>query len=310
MRHRLPILSLLLLAASCSLPSPARAETFHTCAGFIDSVPATISTQGVWCLRKDLATAITVGAAIRITANNVTIDCNRFKLGGLAGGDGSQANGIYADDVQNATVRNCNIRGFGYGVNLDSGDGHLVEDNRFDNMLSQGISICCGSNNTVQRNQVYGTGGSTIFTSATAISATGNIQDNVVRDVNARASGIARGISAGNWGASIRDNVVTYIVSDATGTSTAIGIHSSDSMQTVEGNIVSALYAAPTGAAIGIHATSSLAQIVDNRISTSQAGVYGIRGSGADTVCKDNTAVNFTTAFSSCEASEGNVASP
>ena len=42
-------------------PREARAETYQTCAGFIDALPATITTQGVWCLRKDLGTAMASG---------------------------------------------------------------------------------------------------------------------------------------------------------------------------------------------------------------------------------------------------------
>src|SRR5690606_11400981 len=54
-----PLAALILLAAVAGLafaPGNARAENHHTCEGFIDALPATISTQGVWCLRKDLAT--------------------------------------------------------------------------------------------------------------------------------------------------------------------------------------------------------------------------------------------------------------
>src|SRR5688500_5888635 len=99
-------------------PREARAETYQTCAGFIDALPATITTQGVWCLRKDLGTAMASGAAITIATNNVTIDCNNFKVGGLAAGAGTQAVGIQVSGKQNATIRNCAIRGFYRGAVL------------------------------------------------------------------------------------------------------------------------------------------------------------------------------------------------
>ena len=301
---------LAIAAAAASGSSGVRAETFHTCAGFIDSVPATIDAQGVWCLRRDLSTGIASGSAINITVNNVTIDCNGFKLGGLPAGDASQARGIRAFDVQNAAVRNCKIRGFAVGLHLDQGEGHLVEDNRFDNNLTVGISICCGSNNIVQRNIVYDTGGSTVFTAATGITALGHVRDNIVRGVHANGSGIARGISVGSYGSSIRDNEVYEILSNATGNSTAVGIYAYGNAQTIEHNIVLGLYAIPEGAPIGIHATEAGAQVVGNRLDAVNGGVYGIRGSSSDTICKDNTAVGFTTAFSSCEVSEGNLSSP
>src|SRR5690606_24652633 len=88
-------LAALLLLGGLAATQPARAaQSYDACTGFIDSVPATISTQGVWCLRKDLSTNITSGNAITIATNNVTIDCNDFKLGGLAAGNGSNAFGI------------------------------------------------------------------------------------------------------------------------------------------------------------------------------------------------------------------------
>src|SRR5690606_12207512 len=133
---------LILLAGTAVAFAPGSANaarSYDNCTGFIDSLPTTISTQGVWCLRKNLGTAIISGAAIIIDANNVTIDCNDFKLGGLAAGDASVASGIYAQNRHNAVVRHCSVRGFNYGIRLDGGAGHLVEDNRLDNNLFTGI---------------------------------------------------------------------------------------------------------------------------------------------------------------------------
>jgi len=156
------LLAVLILSTSLVLvPGKARAETHATCAGFIDSLPATVTKQGVWCLRNDLSTAITSGNAISIATNNVTIDCNGFKIGGLAAGEGSLATGIRASGRQNAVVRHCNVRGFQYGIYL-TGAGHLVEDSRFDNNLYMGIHVS-GENNVVRRNRVHDTGGSSAY---------------------------------------------------------------------------------------------------------------------------------------------------
>src|SRR5690349_10351056 len=116
-----------------ALPSPAHAaQSYDNCTGFIDSVPATVSTPGTWCLRHDANTAITSGTAITIATNNVTIDCNDFKLGGLAAGAGTATNGLYANTRFNVTVRHCNVRGFKYGIYFTNGGGHLIEDNSLD----------------------------------------------------------------------------------------------------------------------------------------------------------------------------------
>jgi parallel beta-helix repeat protein len=154
-----------LLLASSWLP--ARAETTN-CAN-ITSLPVAIATQGVYCLKQNLSTSISSGAAITIETNNVTIDCNDWKIGGLAGGAGTNAYGILADAKLNVVVRNCGIRGFSYGIYLaGSGGYHLIEDNRLDNNTKFGI-YAAGSGNTIRRNRIYDTGGS----STTGLSAVG-----------------------------------------------------------------------------------------------------------------------------------------
>jgi len=46
------------------------AESYDNCSGYIDSLSTYIGKQGNWCLRKDLSTAITSGAAIAVNTNN------------------------------------------------------------------------------------------------------------------------------------------------------------------------------------------------------------------------------------------------
>src|SRR5207342_1554116 len=107
--------------------APVQAETFHTCGTIIASIPTVIATPGVYCLTKDLNTAMSSGNAIAINSNNVTIDCNGYKIGGLAAGTSSTTRGINAGNtLQNITVRNFGIRGFFYGIELQGGAGHLV----------------------------------------------------------------------------------------------------------------------------------------------------------------------------------------
>ena len=103
----------ILLLLLCALPRPAgAAASYDTCKGFITSLPAIIDTAGTWCLNKDLSTASSNGTAIAINSDNVTIDCNGYKLGGLAAGEGTLETGIGGYDRRNITVRHCNIRGF------------------------------------------------------------------------------------------------------------------------------------------------------------------------------------------------------
>ena len=88
----------------------ARAETVNCTP--ITTLPAVITVQGVYCFKGNLATAMASGNAIDIQTNNVVLDLNGFKLGGLSAGLGTNTFGIYALDRQNITIRNGTIRGF------------------------------------------------------------------------------------------------------------------------------------------------------------------------------------------------------
>jgi parallel beta-helix repeat protein len=161
------------------------ARSYDACTGYIESLPATISSPGTWCLRRDLSTALSSGPAITVAANNVTLDCNDFKLGGLPAGMATRATGIFADARSNTTVRNCAIRGFYMGMRL-SGSGHLVEDNRFDGNTYRGI-WALGNGGTIRRNRILDTGGATGTTSAIALETQGavDIIDNTITGVAA-----------------------------------------------------------------------------------------------------------------------------
>ena len=87
------------------------------------SIPVVITTQGIHCLKSDKVSSATSGNIIDIQANNVTIDMNGFKLGGLGAGTGTSAIGIFAQDQKNITIRNGSIRGFETGVLLDQDTG-------------------------------------------------------------------------------------------------------------------------------------------------------------------------------------------
>src|SRR5438128_9796041 len=87
------ILLTLLLGAA-----PAHAETVNCTP--ITTLPTVITVQGIYCFTGHLSTAITTGNAIDIQTNNVILDLNGFKLGGLAAGPGTFAIGIFALDRQ------------------------------------------------------------------------------------------------------------------------------------------------------------------------------------------------------------------
>jgi len=279
MRPALILLFLALLATA----APARAAgSFEGCSGFIDSVPATINTQGVWCLRGDLSTAINSGAAITIAVNNVTLDCNRFKLGGLAAGPASNAIAVFSES-SNATVTNCNIRGFRIGVYFEGGGGHLIETNRFDNILSTAIALL-GQGSTIRDNRIYDTGGSTLFPDgANAIIATGGIDiiNNYILFVSAPgATTITSGISASFSGSgSIWNNRVSGVAHNgAGGQSYGIRVASSTRVVLRDNDVKGNAGPGSTGISCGNNQATALGNVVAGYASAivncAQSGNY------------------------------------
>ena len=232
-RYSAGALPFLIMALLLAAPRTANAaESYDNCTGFITSLPAVISTQGTWCLKQDVNTAITTGMAITIATNNVTLDCNDFKVGGLAAGIGTQTFGIYAIDRSNATVRHCNVRGFRHGIYIGSSDpfsspgGHTVEDNRLDGNTANGITVT-GDGSTIRRNRVNDTGQTTTYPGALGIVSqyAVDILDNTVSGVVARTAGNGSAIgidSIVNAGGSISGNRVRGLLKDGTGAEEAI----------------------------------------------------------------------------------------
>jgi hypothetical protein len=132
----------------------------------ITSLPYTIDTQGIYCLKENLVTSITSGSAITINSNNVVIDLNGYRLGGLPAGPSTNAIGILANEQQNITIRNGTVRGFFVGIWLSdrspytTSQGYLIEDIHAEMNAYIGIDVH-GRGNIIRNNQVVNTGGST-----------------------------------------------------------------------------------------------------------------------------------------------------
>jgi parallel beta-helix repeat protein len=259
------------------------AESYDGCSGYITSLPAVITTEGTWCMNQDLSTNITSGVAVTISTDNVAVDCNDFKLGGLAAGVGTATEGIYGGSHSSLTVRHCNIRGFQRGVNfaVTGATRNVVEDNRFDNNTLTGIWVV-GSASVVRRNRVFNTGGSTVAFSPIAIDTKGSVDviDNTVSGVTATAgqSGSAVGI---------------YTESNATGR--------------MIGNGVRGVLGASGGAAWGIENFSSgRVTLRDNDLQSSTTSSTGLYCSDSTGRSMDNTISGFNTASQNCGDAGGN----
>lgn len=265
----------------------------------IDSLPTTISSQGVYCLRKNLSTAITSGRAISIDTNNVTIDCNDFKIGGLAAGNSSKAQGIVSSARQNITVRNCNLRGFYIGIQLFDGAGHLLEHNRLDNNLYVGIYAGYASNSVVRHNRVFDTGG--------------------LPDSGTRA-GIHSYAGDGN---EISDNIISGVFGTPGFDNGAVGIErtnyvpdSSHSSTHIIGNTISGLAPSGTGTAYGFYnsnagGTSGMVIFANNNLFATPgvADATGIACRYSHVSIRGNIVKRFPTTWDApCMDAGGNVA--
>ncbi|QSX77427.1 right-handed parallel beta-helix repeat-containing protein [Agrilutibacter solisilvae] len=281
---RLALLGLLAMA----VPFQGRAaESYDNCAGFIDSLPAAINTEGVWCLRKDVSTAIAAGAAITVATNNVTLDCNDFKLGGLSAGTATAARGVQAEGRQNIRVRNCNIRGFHTGIDLDGG-GHLVEDNNLNANTYMGLRVS-GDGSIVRRNAILDTGGSTLPGFQGTAIGVGTVEN-----------------------VDIVDNTVDGVLaaSDATGAKTGTGIRTESNLAgSLIGNRVRGVQAAGTGSHAGIrNIGSGRVAIVDNLLSGSaEANGVGITCASSQGTAVRNVANGYPAGIQGCTDSGGNV---
>lgn len=169
MRQWLASLCLLAIILVALASADVRAETVNCTA--ITTLPYTISTPGSYCLTGHLSTSITTGNAITINASDVVFDLNSFALRFVARSDDgageTEANGIYALNQDDITIRNGMIKGFKHGIFLDlvlsvngfsaSSRGHVIEDIRAHRNILVGIAVK-GTGGVLRNNHVLGTG--------------------------------------------------------------------------------------------------------------------------------------------------------
>lgn len=184
----------------------------------IGMLPYTITAQGVYCFKKHLATNMTEGNAIEINTNNVVIDLNGYKLGGLAAGDSTRAYGIYAHQRKNITLKNGTIRGFSNAIRLTdsypytTSEGHVIEDIRADKNTWIALHIQ-GRGNIVRNNIIVDTGGSTNSNSPLGIwiEGPGNriFNNEIVDTVTTAVGGYPTGMFVGGDGCIAEQNNIS-----------------------------------------------------------------------------------------------------
>jgi len=265
----------LLFLGLAAFASTARAE-ISNCTN-ITSLPATISTQGVYCLKQDLSTSVTSGAAITINTNNVTIDCNDWKIGGLSAGAGTNAFGIHALNRKNITIRNCGIRGFRYGIHMEGIDSayNLIEHNRIDLSSERGV-LAYGDALTVRDNRIYDSGGrGNEEGHGITVVGSGSVVDNLVVGVDSTGSASAGILASASKGSMfVSGNSISGLRTDAW----AYGVYIRNSA-VARGNSVLQI-GAPTNKYVGIECGSSGGIASDNVI-----GGFGTPGTPVSSNC-------------------------
>lgn len=285
MRFRSIILTLLVVSPLAAMPGKGiAAESYDSCKGVITALPATITTPGTWCLKQDLATLLASGSAITVKANDVTLDCNDFKLDGSGAGVSTKTFGIRAVDVSNVTVRHCNVRGFSTGIYISGvNGGHLVEDNRLDSNTATGIRVD-GDGAVVRKNIVLDTGGSSVVT---------------------RSDGIYT-----RYSVDILDNTVAGVFANTGSTN---GIYTdSNASGSVSNNRVRGVLRSATGPAAGIYSANSGRMTLhrNNITGNASASSIGLRCSSNAGRAKDNVILGFATGLSVCANAGGNDVAP
>lgn len=275
---------LLMLPLLLAMPAARAAQDYDNCTGFIDALPATITTPGTWCLRGHRYTSISSGHAVLVDASNVTIDCNHFRVSGLGAGNTSNAFGITVNAGRSgAVVRRCRVQGFATGIVL-LGSGGRAEDNAIDRSLYTGLQVGDGNDNLVRRNVITDTGGYAGY-------------------------GFAYGIYAnGGAGSQFIDNIIRGVdaAPDSGGNKYATGLHMGNG-GVARGNRISGLVRAGTYGANGITAIGGVVR--DNVImqaATTQG--YGVTANQA--LCQDNTSQGFEVGYVGCILAGSNASQP
>jgi nitrous oxidase accessory protein NosD len=202
-----------LLLGAAAAPAHAFERGGH-CSGFIDAIPAVITTPGVWCMRANLVLNYPAGIVIDAQAPNITIDCDGFQLKGTntrygtSTGIGGGASGL--------VVRNCRVANFRLGIGARGRDA-VIEENRIFSSKEVAM-IVSGDGSVVRGNVIDFTGYYSRGDSTVAIRTDGvvDILDNLVHRVYvapyAYVSRYASGIVAtNNRGGVVAGNILTDI---------------------------------------------------------------------------------------------------
>lgn len=218
--------TLAMLALAIAPSGVAAADKTANCRGFISIPGEVLDAPGTWCLQQDLVVNGRGTDVIRVTANDVTIDCNGLRIEGAAQG-ATSTRAIFGQASVRTTIRRCDIRGFATAIRLNTtvrDNPHRVENNNVHG-AQLGIHVA-GDGAVVQGNRITATATSNSLVPI-AISTQFNVDvlDNLISGVQTHPASAANAVgieTLGNQGGSIRGNRVLGVSSPGTGEAIAI----------------------------------------------------------------------------------------
>jgi parallel beta-helix repeat protein len=100
---------------------------------WVDALNITCKKASVFTLTAPITDWAGTGACINITASNVWLDCQSYG-NWIDGTDGATTRGITSKDVQNITVKNCNLTQWEMGIHYDGvTTGEIINTSTSDN---------------------------------------------------------------------------------------------------------------------------------------------------------------------------------
>jgi len=211
----------MLFLTSAMLAHPAAADTTG-CTG-ITTLPKNITVPGHYCLASGLSWAGTTGAAIKISADNVVLDCNdnMISFSGTA-----QVYGVLGSIRSDVEIRHCRFKNFYRGVYL-YGENHrlYIHDNYITSSRYSGIAVY-GRDFHVNRNYVTDTAGPYAILANVSAGGSASLNENFVSNVTGTAASLNGIIIAGGGRATLVDNFIRGVGRATTSQSSAYSVAS------------------------------------------------------------------------------------
>ena len=197
-------------------PSPTPSETNYT----VSSCNAYLSKAGEYVLASDIDCG--TGNGIKILADDVTLDCKNRTIKSSAYSTSSSArnNGIYVTGVRNAVVKNCQVRGFYYGILVgggsylaSGGSGHRISGNFVYDIINSAILTYMTENTVVSSNYIDAGKGAGIYVAYRSRNV--RAEQNVIVGGNSGITVITQGDicpSCINYNNSVTGNTISNIL--------------------------------------------------------------------------------------------------